>query len=412
MNVSFIGLGKLGLPLACCLAESGNKILGVDKNEYVLDKLNHQELPFYEPGLESIFPHSNFIGFTDSYSRAVEETDASIILVNTQLGDSGYSDEFVESALTDLAVNLKRSDKEYHLIVLSSTVLPGSIARLIHLVEKISGRKYKEGFGFSYVPDFVRLGNVIYDFKNPEFFLIGANSQRDHDMTYQIWQNFHSNHPPEKSLTLEEAEVSKVSLNAFIVNKIAFVNFLGQLCDGMENVDVHNITDVIGLDKRISPYFFKFGTPYGGTCFPRDTMAFIKFAADRKKDAKHLKFADEVNEDLYQSILAKCIQFPYKNVGVIGVSFKPNSPVVVGSPSARLIRDLVDAGVCVSAYDPLEESFTNLNGLADSITQCATPQECVDKSDIIAIMHPDKSLAVLDVSNVSVVDYWGMTNAN
>ena len=412
MNVSFIGLGKLGLPLACCLAECGNKILGVDKNEYVLDKLNHQELPFYEPGLDDIFPHSNFIGFTDSYKRAVEETDASIILVNTQLGDSGYSDEFVESALTDLAVNLKRSDKDYHLIVLSSTVLPGSIARLIHLVEKISGRKYQESFGFSYVPDFVRLGNVIYDFKNPEFFLIGANSQRDYDMTHEIWKKFHLNDPPEKSLTLEEAEVSKVSLNAFIVNKIAFVNFLGQLCDGMNNVNVHNITDVIGLDKRIAPYFFKFGTPYGGTCFPRDTMAFIKFAADRKKDAKHLKFADEVNEDLYQSILAKCIQFPYKNVGVIGVSFKPNSPVVVGSPSARLIRDLVDAGVCVSAYDPLEESFTNLNGLADNITQCATPQECVDKSDIVAIMHPDKSLAELDVSNVNVIDYWGMTNVN
>ena len=410
MNVSFIGLGKLGLPLACCLAESGNKILGVDKNEYVLDKLNHQELPFYEPGLESIFPHPNFIGFTDSYSRAVEETDASIILVNTQLGDSGYSDEFVESALTDLAVNLKRSDKDYHLIVLSSTVLPGSIARLIHLVEKISGRKYKEGFGFSYVPDFVRLGNVIYDFKNPEFFLIGANSQRDHEMTYQIWQNFHSNHPPEKILTLEEAEISKVSLNAFIVNKIAFVNFLGQLCDGMENVDVHNITDVIGLDKRIAPYFFKFGTPYGGTCFPRDTMAFIKFAADRKKDAKHLKFADEVNEDLYQSILAKCIR--HKKVGVIGVSFKPNSPVTIGSPSARLIRDLLDAGVSVSAYDSLEESFINLNGDGEKIEQCGSAQECVDKSDIVAIMHPDKSLTELDVSNVSVVDYWGMTNAN
>ena len=410
MNVSFIGLGKLGLPLACCLAESGNKILGVDKNEYVLDKLNHQELPFYEPGLESIFPHPNFIGFTDSYSRAVEETDASIILVNTQLGDSGYSDEFVESALTDLAVNLKRSNKDYHLIVLSSTVLPGSIARLIHLVEKISGRKYKEGFGFSYVPDFVRLGNVIYDFKNPEFFLIGANSQRDHEMTYQIWQNFHSNHPPEKILTLEEAEISKVSLNAFIVNKIAFVNFLGQLCDGMENVDVHNITDVIGLDKRIAPYFFKFGTPYGGTCFPRDTMAFIKFAADRKKDAKHLKFADEVNEDLYQSILAKCIR--HKKVGVIGVSFKPNSPVTIGSPSARLIRDLLDAGVSVSAYDSLEESFINLNGDGEKIEQCGSAQECVDKSDIVAIMHPDKSFATLDVSNVSVVDYWGMTNAN
>ena len=139
-------------------------------------------------------------------------------------------------------------------------------------------------------------------------------------------------------------------------------------------------------------------------------MAFIKFAADRKKDAKHLKFADEVNEDLYQSILAKCIR--HKKVGVIGVSFKPNSPVTIGSPSARLIRDLLDAGVSVSAYDSLEESFINLNGDGEKIEQCGSAQECVDKSDIVAIMHPDKSFATLDVSNVSVVDYWGMTNAN
>ena len=144
MNISFIGLGKLGLPLACCLAKSGNMVLGVDKNEYVLEKLSNNELPFYEPGLTDIFPHDNLIGFTDSYHRAVEETEASIILVNTQLGDTGYSAEFVESALTDLAVNLKKSDKEYHLIVLSSTVLPGTISKLIKLVEKISGRKCED----------------------------------------------------------------------------------------------------------------------------------------------------------------------------------------------------------------------------------------------------------------------------
>ena len=162
MKISFIGLGKLGLPLVCCLARSGNQILGVDKNEYILEKLNNNELPFYEPGLTDIFPHDNLIGFTDSYSRAVEEAETSIILVNTQLGDSGYSSEFVESALIDLSVNLKKSKKDYHLIIISSTVLPGSISNLIHLVEKISGRKYGEGFGFAYVPDFVRLGNVIH----------------------------------------------------------------------------------------------------------------------------------------------------------------------------------------------------------------------------------------------------------
>ena len=410
MNVSFIGLGKLGLPLACCLAGSGNKILGVDKNEYILDMLNNQELPFYEPGLTDIFPHKNFIGFTDSYKRAVEETDATIILVNTQLGDTGYSAEFVESALTDLAVNLKRSTKEYHLIILSSTVLPGTIQKLIHLVEKISGKKYQEDFGFSYVPDFVRLGKVIYDFKNPEFFLVGANNQRDIDITRSIWKNFHDNEPPLKTLTLEEAEVSKVSLNAYIVSKIAFVNFLGQLCDGMGNVDVHKITDAIGLDKRISPYFFNFGTPYAGTCFPRDTAAFIKFASNRNKDAKHLKFADEVNEDLYRSILSKCLS--YKKIGIVGVSFKPDSPVAVGSPSAKLIEDLLSCDVDIFVYDELEESISNLNGLADKVTVCNTAQQCVDESEITAIMHPDSKFSSLDVKDKVIIDYCGIVNAN
>lgn len=403
MNVSFIGLGKLGLPLACCLAQSGNKILGVDKNEYVLDILNRGELPFYEPGLSEIFPHANFIGFTDSYQRAIDETDATIILVNTQLGDNGYSSDFVEDALTDLALNLKKSNKKNHTIILSSTVLPGTIKKLIKLVEKISKRKYGEGFGFSYVPDFVKLGNVIQDFKNPEFFLIGANNQDDIVVTQSIWYKFHQNNPPKRILTLEECEVAKVALNAYIVNKITFANFLGQLCENMENVDVHNITQTIGLDKRISPYFFGYGTPYGGTCFPRDTAAFIKFAKDKKKIAKNLIFAEEVNEMVYKSILDK-VKF-YKKVGVLGISFKPNSPVVIGSPSARLIRDLLDCECHVNGYDPIQESFSNLEL---DINKFLNPQECIDESEVVVIMHPDKRYSQLNFMNKNIIDYWGI----
>ena len=405
MNISFIGLGKLGLPLACCLARSGNRILGVEKNEYILEQLNDNKLPFYEPGLEELFPHPNFIGFTDSYKRAVDETEASIILVNTQLGDTGYSSEFVEAALVDLSVNLKKSDKDYHLIVLSSTVIPGTIKKLINLVEKISGRKYGEGFGFSYVPDFVRLGNVIHDFKNPEFFLVGATGVQDIALTQSIWYEFHKNNPPKIVLTLEEAEVAKVALNAYIVNKITFANFLGQLCEGMDNVNVHNITKTIGIDKRISPHFFGFGTPYGGTCFPRDTAAFIKFAYDRGKDAKHLKFSDEVNENLYLDIFNKCKG--YKSIGIIGVSFKPHSPVVVGSPSVRLINDLIKIGATVNVYDELDQTFKNLNGLCNDIDIYTTPQECIDKSDVIVFMHLNKKYAILDIQNKTIIDNWG-----
>ena len=176
----------------------------------------------------------------------------------------------------------------------------------------------------------------------------------------------------------------------------------------MEGVNVHNITDVIGIDKRISPYFFGYGTPFGGTCFPRDTSAFIKFAEDRGKDAKHLKFSNEVNESLYYDILNSCKN--YKNIGIVGVSFKPNSPVTIGSPSARLIEDLVNLGLNVFVYDEIPESYVNLNGLVEQITLCYSAQDCVDNSDVVAIMHPNKNFSTLNVGNVKLIDFWGVIN--
>jgi nucleotide sugar dehydrogenase len=404
-KISFIGLGKLGLPLASILAKK-NKVLCIDKNEYVLSKLNGGSVPFYETGLiESLdAAKENIIDYTDSYYRAVTETDAAIILVNTQIGDNGYSAEFVKAAICDIAVNLKKTDKEYFNIILSSTVLPGTIFKeLIPLMETVSGRKYGVGFGFSYVPDFVKLGSVIEDFKNPEFFVIGANNDRDYESTHSIFNGIHENDCDHFRLTLEETEVAKVSLNAFIVNKITFANFLGMMCDEMENVNVHNVTSIIGLDRRISTHFFNSGTPYGGTCFPRDALAFIKFAKDRKLTAKNLIFAQEVNEQLQDYIFRKCSK--YEKVGVIGVSFKPTSPVTIGSPSKILIESLIEDGKDVYLYDKLEESYTNL-GL--DTNQCETAQECIDQSDIVVLMHPDKDFSKLNYENVKVVDLWGL----
>jgi len=405
MKISFIGLGKLGLPLACCLAASGRKILCVDKNEHVLDTLKRGQLPFFEPGLEDLLKKAdkNLIGFTDSYSKAIEETDVSLILVNTQLGDDGYASDFVEAALSDIAINLRDSDKPYHTIVLSSTVLPGTIKdKLIPLVENISNRKYKEGFGFSYVPDFVRLGMVIEDFKNPEFFLIGSNCKKDYKITKKIFKDLHENKPPHYSLTLEEVEVAKVALNAFIVNKITFANFLGQLCDELENVNVHNITETIGNDKRISPFFFSSGAPYGGTCFPRDTWAFIRFAKDRGKEAKNLIFAEEVNEMVYQDIFKKVSK--YKKVGILGVSFKPNSPVTIGSPSARLIKELKRDGKEVYTYDPIPEVYSNLRL---DVNECSSIEDCLEKSEVVAIMHYDERYKKVSDSSSKIIDVWG-----
>tara|TARA_B100001057_G_C22863127_1_gene955418 strand:- start:1423 stop:2667 length:1245 start_codon:yes stop_codon:yes gene_type:complete len=405
-KISFIGLGKLGLPLACCLAEAGREILCVDKNELVLDKLSKGELPFYEPGLEDLLSkaNKNILGYTDSYAQAIKETDTSIILVNTQLGNDGYAADFVEQALSDIAINLRNSDKEYHLIILSSTVLPGTIKKkLIPLVEKISGKNYKEGFGFSYVPDFVKLGTVISDFKNPEFFMIGSNYEKDTKITKEVFSNLHQNVSPSYVITLEEAEVSKVALNAFVVNKITFANFLGRLCDGYENVDVNKVTAVIGNDKRISPHFFKSGAPYGGTCFPRDAWAFIKFAKDRGKQADNLIFAEKVNQMVHEEILQKVKS--YKKIGVLGISFKPNSPVTIGSPSVKVLEELISNGKEVHAYDFLSES---LGDLEEEVCICQSAQECVDKTEVTILMHFDSRFSKLDFGEKDKVDVWGI----
>lgn len=395
MNISLIGLGKLGLPLACCLAYK-NKVLGIDKNEHILSKLRAKELPFYETGLSDIFPSENLYDFTDSYKRAIDETDATIILVNTQLGNYGYSSELVENSIKDLALNLKNSQKEYHLIIISSTVLPGTLRKLIKIVEKGSGRKFGIGFGLTHVPDFVRLGNVIEDFKNPEFFLVGGHNEKDILLTLAIW-DFHENCPIVKILTLEEAEIAKITLNAYIVNKISFANFVGLLCDGIENVDVNNITDTIGIDKRISPYFFKSGAPYGGTCFPRDATAFIKFAKDRKFEAKNLKFAEEVNEMVYENILNDALKYDY--IGIFGISFKPDSPVTVASPGYRLLLDLVTEDKTVYCHDfCIENADIGIWGKSIS--------EIINNSQCIYILHPDKRYKNYKYKNV--FDIWGI----
>ena len=225
-------------------------------------------------------------------------------------------------------------------------------------------------------------------------------------LTQSIWYRFHKNDPPKKVLTLEESEIAKVALNAFIVNKITFANFLGQLCDGLENVNVHNITSTISLDKRISPHFFGYGTPYGGTCFPRDVSAFIKFSQNRGKNAKHLKFSDEVNESIHDDLFRKCDG--YKKIGILGVSFKPSSPVVIGSPSVKLIERLLEQKSTIFVYDEIQETYNNLNGILDSVIICNSDQECVDKSDVIVVMHPNKKFSSLDFLNKKVVDFWGI----
>ncbi len=403
MKISFIGLGKLGLPLACCLASGGNQILGIDKNAYVNSKLRIGEAPFFENGLEEILTKfkSNFLDFSNSFDRAIEETDTSIILVNTQLGDTGYAIDFVEDVILELAHAIQGSNKPYHTIIVSSTLLPGSMDLLIEKFENITGRKLGEGFGMAYVPDFVKLGTVLKDFLNPEFVMIGAKNDSDYSTAEILWKSFVTNSPNFHKVTIKEAEIAKVALNAYLVSKITFANFLGLLCQNVDDVNVKNVTDVIGLDKRISPYFFRSGSPFGGTCFPRDTAAFVEFARRQGFSADHMKFAEEINRLVLNEIIDSCALG--QRIAILGLSFKESSPVIVGSPSISIALELVKKGKTVYGFDPMSQLMTDLPA---EIQILSNAQACVDNSDIAVLMHLNSSFLDLDLSKVRVIDPW------
>jgi len=403
VNISFIGLGKLGLPLACCLASGGHRILGIDKNNYVISKLRMGAVPFYENGLEKMlseFRH-NFAYISQDFDRAIQETDVSIVLVNTQIGDTGYAIDFVKDVILELAHAIKSSPKPYHTIIISSTLLPGNLQQLIDNFESITGRILGESFGIAYVPDFVRLGTVLRDFINPEFVMIGAANKRDYSTAESLWKSFVTKTTNFFRLTLMEAEIAKIALNAYLVSKITFANFLGLLCQELEDVNVRNVTEVIGLDKRISPYFFRSGTPFGGTCFPRDTSAFIEFTKRQGFIAEHMYFAEAVNEMVLNKIILKCAEV--EKIAIMGLSFKEGSPVTVGSPSILIAQELVKKGKLIYGFDPLSDFMTDL---PQGIRVLKSAQECIENAELVILMHLDNSYSDLIFEKVELVDPW------
>lgn len=403
--ISFIGLGKLGLPLACCLANSGAKIIALDKDIDKIKSLKRKKIPFFEPGLENLFKESfdNFLDFSNEILLAINETDITILLLNTQVKNLGYSAESILEVTKNLAYALNKSSKKYHLFVLSSTVPPGTCKKIIEIVEQFSGRELGVGFGFTYVPDFVKLGSVIRDFMNPEFFLIGANNEQDYSITLNVWDTVHENSVDSFRLTVEETEIAKIALNAYIINKITFANHLGLLCNQIENVNVHSITRVIGLDKRISPHFFSAGAPYGGTCFPRDVDAYIEFSSNQNVPANHLLFAEQINKLVLNQIKQEASDG--SSISILGISFKPNSPVTMESPSLELIEYLINRNKKILTFDFISSVY---DFDTSKLIVKNDPQDAIDNSDTVVLMHPDPRFKNLKLKNKKLIDPWGL----
>ena len=387
-KISFVGLGKLGLPLSTTFAKNGVNVVGIDTQQTLVDKLNNGELPFFEEGLEENLKLSrDNIEYKSSYDGIVTDTDITIILVNTQIGKT-YSSVNVKYVIEDICNELKDSDKPYHLFILSSTVMPGDTQDIfIPMIEKLTNRKLNEGFGFSYVPDIVKLGSVIKDFENPDVVMIGSSDDYSGEITRELYENIPTNNPPILQMSLLETEISKFSLNAYLVTKISFANFLSNLCETVDGVNVDNVTNAIGYHKPIGHYFLKGGLSFGGTCFPRDTSAFIELSEKFGLDAKQLKATDEINKYQHSNLLNIVKNQQKNSISVLGLSFKPNTPVIIESPSIKLIESLLLEGKTVNVYDPLcideiKETF------GDKLNYFNSVKDCFEVGELVIIALP------------------------
>jgi UDPglucose 6-dehydrogenase len=397
-KISLIGLGKLGLPLLATFGKNGQKIIGVDIDLNKINTLKNNELPFHEPNLkEYLINGYNNIEYSNNFKDIVDNTNVVIILVNTPSNESGeFSNKYIYDAVINICDNLNNSDNEDFLFIISSTVMPGSHKEIIKLIEERTNKKLNNGFGVVYIPDLVALGTVVKDFENPDVLIIGESDIKYGDIAEKIYSKILKNNPNIVRMSLIEAEITKVSLNAYITMKISFANFIGNISEKF-NANPNNITKALGYDKRISPFYIKSGLAFGGTCFPRDTWAFIKMSENIGLDAIHIKSTQTINENQNIGLYGKVKQYTNNKIGIYGLSFKPNTYVTTESPGNILYERLISEGYDVIFYDKL--IFSEYNNNLDRF---------INDSEIIVITHDTNDFINKELKNKIIINPWGV----
>jgi len=423
-KLSFIGLGKLGACSAACFAYRGFQIIGVDNNIDIVDAINNGEAPVYEPRLQELMTVSkNRFKATQDYEEAIKESDVTFLIVPTPSRKNGYfSDKYLQDALKHLSLALKKVNKEYHLFIVTSTISPGTLeGNLIPLIESVSEKKLNKDFGVCYNPEFIALGSVITGLLNPDMVLIGESNKVAGDKLEQIYNVFCENKPYIARMSIISAEIAKISLNSYITMKISFANTLSNICEVIPDADIDSITEALGADKRIAPYYLKGGPSYGGPCFPRDNRAFAAFAQKYGCDATLAKATDRVNQfqmdHLVKRVLAHITDSSSNNiVSVLGLSYKPDTPVIEESPAIKLIEELLKKDVEVIVYDQLALANARAH-FGDSILYASSVKDCCLKSPMCIITTQTEEFKSINDSFIvheptTIIDCWRMIDSS
>lgn len=416
MKLAVIGLGKLGSPFAALLASKGHHVIGIDFNEGLVEKINGRNAPFLEPQLQELL---NIEGLTlqasTEYEPAVTQADATFIIVPTPSGDDGqFTNRYILKSLESIGAALRKKEG-YHLVIITSTVMPGSTGgEILETLEKTSGRKVGPDLGLCYSPEFIALGSVVQNMLYPDMVLIGESDQKAGDLLESIYLNFCENNPPIQRMNFVNAEVTKLSLNVYVTTKISYVNMIGEFCEEVPESDVNVITDAIGLDPRIGRKCLQAAVPFGGPCFPRDNVAFRSMAHDLGVPVNISEATQQINDhqiDRLEKIVKD--QDCGKNIGILGLSYKPGTDVIEQSPGIHLANRLNKRGYNVSVYDPKAMNEAT-KALKEGIVCAPSLKECLTNCDLSLIMTnwPEfKEINPHDTGTcVRIIDCWRVLN--
>ncbi len=400
MRVAMIGTGYVGLVSGACFADFGHVVSCVDKNPDKIKALQAGEIPIFEPGLEPLVAKNvreNRLSFTGDTKRAVQDADAIFIAVGTpsRRGDGHADLSYVYAAAEEIAAIIEG----FTVIITKSTVPVGTGDEIEAIIKRV---RPDADFCVVSNPEFLREGAAISDFKRPDRVVVGLEDERAAPVMRQLYRPLYLNETPIVFTDRRTSELIKYAANAFLATKIAYINEMADLCERV-GADVQQVSRGIGLDGRIGAKFLNAGPGYGGSCFPKDTLAIVKTAQDYGAPLSIIEAVEAANKARKAAMADKVIAacggtVKGKHIAVLGLAFKPNTDDMRDAPSLDIIPALQSAGASISAYDP--EAMNEARKWLADVRYADNAYDGLDGADALVIITEWDSFRALDLLRV------------
>ena len=403
MKICMIGAGYVGLVSAACFSEFGWSITCVENDPEKLSALKRGEVPIFEPGLEDLLLRSRNAGrivFSDSIADGVQDADVVFLAVGTpQRRGDGHADlSYIFCAVEELAPHLSG----FTVIATKSTVPVGTSRKIERCLREL---RPSLDFAVCSNPEFLREGSAISDFTHPDRVLIGVDDPRARATMERVYQTLSLRKAPVMVTSRESAELAKYAANAFLAMKISFINEIADLCEHV-GADVQEVANAIGADGRIGSKFLNPGPGYGGSCFPKDVSALMRTARDPKCRLSLIEEVQKINHERKIAMAGRIAEAVGGNVlgmkiGVLGVTFKPNTDDMRDAPSLAILPRLMENGAIVKAYDPQGQS--QAEKIFDGVAWCSSTLEVTDSADVLVVLTEWNEFRAIDLHSVASV---------